>query len=121
MDMDAHDARNLRLAKARKKLLDSRTWQAGSPDVEGTRHSGGIWAESVAVNTTHDRAKKQACHPWFSDGMSVYFLFLFRPWEGWQFPGAPVEVFFDSGQNRNDYELVVSRVMRKFVLQTLGE
>jgi len=48
-----------------------RAGRAGSLDVEGTRHSGGIWAESAAGSTTPDRAKKQACHPRFSDDMPV--------------------------------------------------
>ena len=35
-----------------------RAGRAGSFDVEGTRHSGGIWAEFAAVRTTPDSAKK---------------------------------------------------------------
>ena len=56
--------------KKRLRVLD-RAGRARSSDVERTRHSGGIWAESAAVSTTPDRAKKQACHPWFSDGIPI--------------------------------------------------
>ena len=52
-------------------------WTSWVPDIEGTRHSGGIWAEFAAVRTTPDSAKKQACHPWFSDGMPVHSYSFF--------------------------------------------
>ncbi len=62
--------------KKRLRVLD-RAGRARSSDVERTRHSGGIWAEYAAVSTTPDRAKKQACHPWFSDGMPVHSYSFF--------------------------------------------
>ena len=54
-----------------------RAGRAGRPDIEGTRHSGGIWAESAAVRMAPDRTKKQACHSYFSDDMPVHSYSFF--------------------------------------------